>query len=119
MSHAFYKVIHLSGVFMLFAGLCALWGASLRGPVDKGTRIGLAMIHGLGMAFILVGGFGMLAKLGYMVDIPTWAYIKFAIWLLLGASMVMAKRKAQWGLPLLIFWILVGTYAAYLGVYKP
>src|SRR5436309_2679542 len=115
MSHEFYRVVHLCGVMMLMSGLAALCGMCKQGmlPGRRG-RLGLALIHGVGMLFLLVSGFAMLAELGFLVEIPAWAYIKFAVWLLLGGSMVLAKRKAHWGLGLIFFWILAATYAAYL-----
>ncbi|MGZ3723746.1 MAG: hypothetical protein ACXVA9_12475 [Bdellovibrionales bacterium] len=116
----FYKVLHLCGILMLFSGLAALWGVYSSGTAPaKNRRLALAMIHGFGMLFVLVGGFGMAAKLGMMSNLPVWIYLKLSIWLLLGGSMVLAKRKSQWGPGLLLFWVALGTSAAYLALYKP
>src|SRR5665213_1069671 len=116
----FYKVLHICGIIMLFSGLAALWGVySTSAPARQQTRTVLAIIHCFGMLLILVSGFGMAAKLGFMAALPLWIYLKLAIWLLLGASMVLAKRKAHWGPGLICLWILLGTAAAYLAIYKP
>ena len=82
-------------------------------------RGSLAALHGLGLAILLISGFGMLARLGILKDLPGWAYGKLAIWLVLGASVALAKRKATWGNKLLTAWIALGTLAAYLCIYKP
>lgn len=120
MSLSFYKVIHILGLLLVFNGLAAIWGVNVVGGTpSKRRRIGLSLMHGLGLAALLISGFGMLAKLGYLSDIPTWAIIKSLIWLAMGASLALAKRKAQWGLPLISFFVLAGTYAAYLCIYKP
>ena len=120
MSLSFYKVIHILGLLLAFNGLAAIWGVNVvGGKATKRRRIGISVMHGLGMVALLVSGFGMLAKLGYLSDIPTWAIIKSLIWVAIGASVALAKRKAQWGIPLVSFWILAGTYAAYLCIYKP
>jgi hypothetical protein len=118
-SHSVYLVIHIVGILLLFSGLTALVGASLKGAPAKGTRFGLALIHGFGMLLVLISGFGMLARLGFMANIPGWAYGKIAIWILLGASMILAKRKAEWGLSLILFWVVLGGLAACLAVFKP
>ncbi|NJL25489.1 MAG: hypothetical protein HC902_10165 [Calothrix sp. SM1_5_4] len=120
MPHEFYKILHILGLLMIFSGLAGLWGLHvMKQPVAKIHRIGLALIHGLGMMIILVSGFGMLAKLGLFADLPTWFYLKMVVWLALGGSMVLAKRKAGLGVPLLMAWVALGTLAAYLAIYKP
>lgn len=120
MSHQFYRVLHLAGLMLLFSSLAALWGVNLAGGLkERRTRMALSLLHGVGLLFLLVSGFAMLAKLGFLVDIPVWAYIKLGIWVLLGAGLALAKRKAHWGIPLVLLFVLAGTYAAYLCVYKP
>jgi hypothetical protein len=120
MSLEFYKILHVCGILMLFSGLTGLWGVYSTGSTPRpATRMGLATVHGFGMMLILISGFGMAAKLGIMAALPLWIYLKMAIWLVLGGSMVLAKRKAQWGIGLLAFWILLGTAAAYLALFKP
>jgi hypothetical protein len=120
MSYEFYKLLHICGILMIFSGLAALWGVYSTGQAPPpGRRKALAIIHGLGMLLVLVGGFGMAAKLGLMANLPLWLYLKISVWLLLGASMVLAKRKAQWGPALLLLWILLGASAATLALFKP
>src|ERR1700722_15479300 len=106
--------MHVFGILMLFSGLVGLWGASLNGTVPRGRRAVLSAIHGFGMLIVLVAGFAMAGKLGYMGAMPGWLYGKMLIWLLLGGSIVLAKRKATIGPLLLAVWIALGTLAAYL-----
>ena len=68
---------------------------------------------------MLISGFGLLAKLGYLSDLPTWSIIKMGLWLAIGGSIVFAKRRPAWGAGLIAFWIAAGGLAAYLCVYKP
>lgn len=120
MSYELYKVLHVFGILMLIAGLCGLWGVYSAGqPVLKSQRIGLALIHGFGMALILISGFGMLARLGFMSQIPLWTYAKMVIWLILGGSMALAKRRAGLGLRLVLLWVALGGAAGYLAIFKP
>ena len=120
MSHEIYKVLHILGILMLFSGLTALWGVCLKGVPTKSLRISLALIHGVGMTLLLVSGMAMAGKLGVFTSGTTgWIWTKLAIWLALGGSMVLAKRKAQLGTGLLVLWIGLGTLAAYLAIFKP
>lgn len=61
----------------------------------------------------------MLARLGLMKSLPLWAIGKIVIWLALGGSVALAKRKSAWGIPLLTAWVVLGGLAAYLCVFKP
>ncbi|MGE0528456.1 MAG: hypothetical protein AB7G93_19795 [Bdellovibrionales bacterium] len=120
MSYEFYKVTHIVGILMLFCGLAALWGVTrLGGTITRHIRVSLGLLHGIGMVVVLVSGFGLLARLGVFGSIPTWAWVKMGIWLLLGGSMVLAKRKSHWGISLILLWLTFGGFAAYLAINKP
>lgn len=114
MSLQFYQWLHITSVAALLVSLAALWGLSSQKPGTKNKPI--AILHGIGMTLLLVSGFGLLARLGMVSGLPWWIYVKIALWLIMGGSMILAKRKAQWGFPLLLFWIAVVSLAAYFGV---
>lgn len=116
-----YRVLHILGLLMLFSGLAGLWGTRVLGQAKPSRRmdVSLALIHGFGLFIILVSGFGMLARLGLVQGLPTWVYIKLGIWFALGGAMTLAKRKSQWGLPLIALFITLGITAGYLGIMKP
>lgn len=119
MSLEFYKLLHIFGLLFVFGGLVALWGAKASGtPPTKRFYSRLAMIHGLGLLFMLVSGFGMLARLGLLSSLPGWAYAKLLIWLLLGGAMALVKRKAS-AIPQLLGLIGLVTLAAYFALFKP
>ncbi len=121
-SYQIYKIMHLVGLMCVFAGLSALWGVSLMGPLERQPSVkrALAIIHGVGMLFLLVGGFGMLARLGIIHGgLPGWIWAKLALWFFLGGSMVLAKRKSHLGLKLIGIWVLAGGLAVYTAIYKP
>src|SRR5262245_48856972 len=120
MSLYVYKVLHLLGIFLLFA---ALGGLVLRRIADRGatpardaaSRLAGAT-HGIALILLLVSGFGLLAKLG--LALPAWAVAKLVIWLLMGALVVVIRRSTSagwlwWALPAL------GVLAAWLAIYKP
>lgn len=120
MPYEFYKVLHIVGILMVFL---ALGGAALAGTAGLGKdhpwRKPLALTHGLGMLIVLVGGFGLLARLKFTGwPWPGWAVLKLVIWILLGGLLVLAKRQ-QGGR--IAWWIalLLGGTAAYLAIFKP
>ncbi len=115
-----YKLIHLIGIVLLFSGLVGLLTIRMsQGRLEGNAKSLVHISHGVGLIFILVSGFGQLAKLGLMRDMPMWVYGKLIIWLILGGIVALIKRKGQIGWPL--FFLLIGlfTVAAYLGLFKP
>lgn len=118
MSYEFYKWLHLLGIFCLLASLGAIWGLHYpnRSSETKERRP-LALIHGFGMLFVLVSGFGMLARLN--LGMQGWVYAKLLIWLAMGGTIALARRKAKLGIKLVAGWVLLGALAAYWGIFKP
>ena len=115
-----YKIIHLGGLALLLLGLGGLLFAfaTNKDIPAKLRSLGFA-IHGIGLFLMLLGGFGMAARLQLMSQFPGWLYAKVAVWLIMGGMVALVKRKSQHA-PALVFGItfLVGT-AAYLAIYKP
>lgn len=115
-----YRNIHLLGIFMV---LLALGGAAVYGMVNQGRDLAwrkvVSVTHGLGMLLVVVAGFGMLARLGIHWPWPTWVWGKVAVWVLLGALIVPARRSA--GMAPGVWWIviLLAAVAAYLAIHKP
>lgn len=115
-----YKVIHLLGVMMLFLSLGGGMLYSINGgKKDHRWRIPSLVTHGLGMIFTLVGGFGLLARLGIVSEMPSWVIIKLVIWLIFGAWVALIYRKPA--LMPILWWVILilGAVAAYLGGEKP
>jgi hypothetical protein len=112
-SYNVYKLIHLVSIFGLFISLaCAV-------VLEKAQSRWTAPAHGVSLVFILIGGFGMLARLGIHGSLPGWVIGKLVIWLIFGACIALAKRKV---LPLGAFLFLItalGGVAASLALWKP
>lgn len=119
-SLAAYKVLHLVGVFMIVISLGGILMRAISGETTPSRwRMPAAITHGVGMLFVLIGGFGMLARLGIISGWPAWVWVKLVIWLLLGAMIALAKRIPAQGK---LFWwliILLAGVAAWLGINKP
>ncbi|MGH9381519.1 MAG: hypothetical protein ACRD2Z_13010 [Thermoanaerobaculia bacterium] len=121
MPYAIYKVLHLLGAFGLFTALGALCVQALSGApaAERARRRSLSILHGVGAVLLLVSGFGMLATLGLSGAMPGWAWAKVALWLVLGAVVMLPVRRprsARW-----LLWILplLGALAAWLAIDKP
>lgn len=120
MSYQFYKVLHLLGLMTMFFGFGGILIATFAGIKLDGSARKMAFItHGIGLALILVSGFGMAARLGLVSGLPGWIHAKLAIWVLLGAGVALAKRKGQLGWPIAILLLGIGTTAAYIAINKP
>lgn len=116
-----YKIIHLTGIVMTMMALGGLMVHAINGGAksDLSWRKGVMATHGLGMFLVLLGGFGMLARLGIHWPWPGWIMVKFGLWIVLGAFSVPvykapSKAKALW-LGLVVLFVL----AAYMAFYKP
>jgi hypothetical protein len=118
MDSGIYKLIHFIGIILLLLGL----GGALNASREDGTRKLVAIFHGLGAFLVLLGGFGMQAKMkaiylgAYGSTWPTWLIAKVALWFFLVAALVVLKRRL---LPPAAAWLLIAilaSAAAYLGL---
>lgn len=126
-----YRLVHFFGVFLL---LTALGGGVMRAILagtpapQAGTdaerlaaaarsRRLIAISHGVALLLILLGGFGMLARLD--IGFPVWVMAKLVVWLALGAGLTLASRMA--GSARLIWFAIpvLGLVAAWLAYVKP
>lgn len=118
MSALLFKVLHLLGVFLLFAALGGLVLRAYAGQTARDRAAKLAAItHGLALVILLVTGFGMLGML--KLGVPGWAWVKLGVWLAMGALVAVIRRSpssAGW-----LWWLLpaLGLVAAWLALYKP
>jgi hypothetical protein len=115
-----YRLIHFAGIFLTFL---ALGGLTLRALTGGGEavlarRIALAS-HGFGLFLVLLGGFGMLARLGPHGAMGTWVWIKLGVWLVLGAAVVVAKRLPKASTLLWALLPVLGLVAAWSAQSKP
>jgi hypothetical protein len=107
----FYQVLHITGIIMLFLGYGALLARSLAGSDDKEIKKLGAVTSGLGLIFILVAGFGLVAKLHHSMTAP-WLVTKIVIWLLLAGSIVLINRQPALARTLWLLMVALGALAA-------
>lgn len=120
MSYETYKIIHLVSIVLLFSGLMGLLAIRMAGvELVSRTKKLVFISHGIGTLFVLVSGFGLLARLGLISALPGWVYGKVIIWVLLAGAVSVVKRKGQIGWPIFISLIAIFTVAASLAILKP
>ena len=116
-----YKLLHILGIMMIFASL----GGMIHYVINGGTKAqnrwqkAAAATHGLGMVLVLLGGFGMLARLGIHWPWPGWIFGKIIIWLILGGIIAFVYRLPNAGKALWYIVLLLGALAAYLAIMQP
>jgi hypothetical protein len=124
--YPFYKLVHIIGIVL---AMSALGGAALvaivGGPTEgrASPRRMLAALHGLGAFLILLGGFGMLARLGIVQgglgSFPGWLLVKIAVWAIVAAALFVPRRRPELARAVLYSLPLLGGLAAYMAIYKP
>lgn len=118
MSYQFYKLMHFVGIFLLFIGFGVILVNALLSTPTKTRLLGI-ISHGIGLVLILVGGFGMAARLGLVQGLPTWIYVKIAIWLVLGLAYSLFKRLPKLYLAWTSLTVILALAAAYTALFKP
>lgn len=121
MSYEFYKLFHILGIALLFA---SLGGALIRREISDERaslriRKTIGISHGLALLFLLVSGFGMIARIGASMAAP-WIYIKLLIWFLLAGILFLINRAK--GTLSTVLWIVLPIFAVlagYVALYKP
>ena len=78
-------------------------------------------IHGIGAFLILLGGFGMLARLGFLhgANFPGWLWVKIIVWVILSAVVLLPYRRPGLAKPFLLVLPLLAGVAVYMALYKP
>jgi len=107
MSLQFYHFLHLIGLILVFIGIGGMLSS-------EGAKKAM-MWHGIGLLISIISGFGMLAKLGIMGTMPVWAWIKIALWLVLGFLPVLAKRRVIATPLVVLIAAIVGAVLAFIG----
>jgi len=119
-SYLVYKNIHLIGVFMI---LMAVGGLLLHcitgGTQEHSWRRPVAITHGVGLLLVLLGGFGMLARIGIYWPWPGWVTGKVIIWMIFGGLVGVIFRRPA--LARSLWWVAIALagLAAYLAGHKP
>jgi hypothetical protein len=119
----FYEILHIIGIAMLFLAIggVAVHAANGGSKAGSSTRPIVGTVHGVGVLLILVGGFGMLARMGFQhgASFPGWLIGKMVIWFVLSGIALLPYRRPALARPFLVLLPLLAGAAAYLALYKP
>jgi hypothetical protein len=119
----FYEVLHIIGIAMLFLAIGGVATHAANGgtKATSQTRSLMGTVHGLGALLILVGGFGMLARIGFAhgTNFPGWLWVKIIVWLVLSAIVLLPYRKPVLARPFVLILPLLAGLAVYMALYKP
>ncbi|MEX2570266.1 MAG: hypothetical protein WD737_03105 [Gemmatimonadota bacterium] len=126
LSHQFYNLVHIVGLVLLMSALGGM-ALSASSAASGGTRGSKGMrrvifgLHGLGVFLVLLGGFGMMARLGIVqgTSWPGWVWVKTVVWGVLAVAAFLPYRFPRTALPLLLLLPVLGGLAAYMAIYKP
>jgi len=118
MDYQIYKILHLVGMMMLFAGAGGLVLQHLQDHASDRARKLAGITHGIALLLLLIAGFGAAAKQGWPLTSP-WMVGKMVIWLIFGLAPLWIRKLSKQAT--LLWWLLflLGAVAAYLAVYKP
>lgn len=118
MPYLAYKIIHYLGLFALVTtAVTALARGARPDTFEDPWRKRLGMLHGISLFLVLLGGFGMLARLG--LGMGGWVWAKIAIWLIFGALLTVGRRSAAWSGRLLVLVPVLAALAGIIAYTKP
>jgi uncharacterized membrane protein SirB2 len=121
--YATYKVVHLIGIMLAFAALGGVMLTVANGATKQTSRVKklVGITHGVAMFVVLLGGFGLLARLNIVqsATFPGWVWGKLAIWLILSVMLAVPYRKPELARPLFFLLPVLGGIAAWLAIFKP
>jgi hypothetical protein len=119
-SYEVYKVLHLLGIFMIVTSVSAMCLQATTGEVKEHSwKKFLFTIHGLGMFLSLLGGFGLMARLGLAhSEFPIWIKLKLIIWVGFGFFVYLLIKKRNSNKLIWLLNLAFVTVAAFLAVNK-
>ncbi|KAF0095747.1 MAG: hypothetical protein E1N59_523 [Puniceicoccaceae bacterium 5H] len=114
-----YHILHLSGILLLFLSYGGLMGRAMAGSDKPGLKKFASITGGIALLAIIVGGFGLMARMGYSIKAP-WIWVKIGVWVCLAAMNALINRQPKLaGVWWWLTWILgaVAVTAVYLHPY--
>ena len=105
----FYHILHVTALLLLSGLASAL--------VLNGNKKPYNILYGIASFLVLLGGFGLIARLGYSFKSNPWLTVKLIIWLVLSAGVpIIVKRlklEAKIALPIIYGLLFLGVLMVY------
>jgi uncharacterized membrane protein SirB2 len=121
--YSFYKIVHILGIALTLVALGGMTVHALNGlaKADNAARKLLIAMHGIGVFLILLGGFGLLARIGFAHGggFPLWLWVKLGLWTAFAVVAALPYRRPGAGKALLLTLPVLAAAAAAMAVYKP
>ncbi|MBA3853149.1 MAG: hypothetical protein C0503_01970 [Gemmatimonas sp.] len=121
--YSFYKIVHILGIALTLVALGGMTVHALNGglKLENAARKLLIAMHGAGVFLILLGGFGLLARIGFAhgSGFPLWLWVKLGLWASFAIVAAIPYRKPNAGRALLVALPTLAAAAAAMAVYKP
>lgn len=120
-----YEIVHILGIALTMLAFGGVVMHARAGGTWKGAHgeRALRVAHHLGLFLILLGGFGMLARIGVakggIASFPGWLWAKLALLVLLGGTVRLPYRRPALAWAAFTATALVAAMAAWLALYKP
>lgn len=122
-SRDLYDVVHNIGIALVMSSLGGVAMHALIGGTrqENTARRLVVRLHTVGVALILLGGFGMLVRIGFphRESFPPWVWIKLLLWTSLAAVPLLPYHHPRYAKALLLGLPAAAGLAAFLGIYKP
>ncbi len=115
MSYEVYKVIHIVFIFYFLTGMAISF-------FKKETPKGVKIFTGIASFLILVGGMGLMARVGisHGKGWPLWIKMKFLFWGILAiGGPILAKRLKEKRELAFYGLMLFAVFAAFFAIYQP
>ncbi len=110
MPYIFYQVVHVLSLLLLTGVGFALIASDNDKPLRK--------FYGILSFLVLLGGFGLIAKLGYSFKENTWLTVKLGMWILLAGGLPIALKRLSLSKPVLMLSygviLFIAVYSVYL-----
>jgi hypothetical protein len=111
-----YRILHLTGLIVMFFGLGGMLSYLARG--QKAPKL-YPILQGIGLLGLAVAGFGAAGVQHYMSSMPGWLIAKMGVWVLIGVLPFLSRRGF---VPVPIAWLValgLGCLAIWLAIAKP
>ncbi len=110
-----YRLLHVVGALLLFAGL---GGTLAQAGKDGGKAPALFLaLHGIGLLAMLVAGIGYVHKKPLAWE--NWIFAKIACWVLLAAAPILVRRGVLPRFVAVVMVLALGATAVWLAQAKP
>lgn len=122
MSYQLLKLIHVTGIFLLFLSLGGIALFTMNGGTKSSNKYRLlaAITHGLGLILLILAGFSMLKHIDISHSaLPGWVIVKIIIWLAFGGLLAVVSKRPNFAKILWFGFPILGIIAGYLAIFKP